>query len=414
MSTKRAVLVLRVAVGSGLLGLASVAGCFHSLDREDVKCQLGDQSTCPIGYECRETNRGPRCHNLESSGGVGGTMASGGSGPVDAAASGGRDGAPDVHPADAVVPADAPLRADTGEPDLMSGSGGGPGAGGRTVVRPGTGGAPAAGGNPGRGGALGKGGAIATGGRPGTGGALGYGGATLHGTNPQITGSSAYAKRLWDCCKPSCANWTDAGPSNLPSCGKDGVTRLTTDEPSSCYKAGAAHLCYDLGPWYDPVTNMSYGFAYNHLSRECGACYMLQFTGEAYIGEDNGVAALAGQQMIVQAIGGIDVSREEFDLLIPGAGEMYSGSCGIQWDMDPGEATKSGGLLSACSGDKDCLRAKCSSTFATISDALIAGCAWSADWFNGTNTARLVYQRVNCPEQLVAKSGISAPATTSD
>jgi hypothetical protein len=407
--------VVSLAVGSGLLVLAGLTGCFRSIDREDVNCQIGDPTSCPDGYECRPTDVGPKCRNLAGSGGAAGTAPdASGSGGRDAASTVVRDGAPKPPALDG--PADIPVAtiADAG-PDTLSmperpgSTGGRPGVGGS----PGSGGRISTGGMTGRGGALGRGGAIGTGGatgagglpgtggRAGQGGMTGMGGVTLHGTNVQQTGgSTGFARRAWDCCQPTCAGKsTDGGPI-IPSCGIDGATRLVGNEANSCYSGGPAYLCYDYAPWYDANTNLSYGFAYAVLP--CGGCYLLQFTGEGSSTPDVGAQALKGQQMIVMVIGGYDNSRGEFDLLVPGQGRIYSQqSCTTQWNIDPGAATDTGGLLTACSGDLDCVRSGCSSTFG-FSSTMKIGCDWYADWFSGASSPKLTYRQVTCPAPLIA------------
>jgi hypothetical protein len=220
-------------------------------------------------------------------------------------------------------------------------------------------------------------------------------------TNPAITGSNGYATRYWDCCKPSCS-WTTA----VPSCSQDGLTRITNrNATSGCDSGGSAFECYDLSPWYDAGTNMSYGFAaYNGAS--CGTCFQLQFTGGTNGGVAAGAAAIKGQQMIVQVINIGGLQSGQFDLLIPGGGvgQMTAG-CTAQWGSVDLGATY-GGLMSSCSGDVACTRTKCQSVFAGKS-ALLAGCAWFTDCFKGADNPTVIYKQVSCPSQITSKSGLS-------
>jgi hypothetical protein len=113
--------------------------------------------------------------------------------------------------------------------------------------------------------------------------------------------------------------------------------------------------------------------------------------------------------MIVQIIGSYDTQRDEFDLYIPG-GSPGSNSCTKQWGSSVDLGSSNGGLAAACSGDLTCLKGKCNSTFGSVSSVLKAGCDWSADWYSAADSAKLVYKPVNCPAQLVAKTGVSVPA----
>jgi hypothetical protein len=261
-------------------------------------------------------------------------------------------------------------------------------------------------------GPTGSGGVISSGGAPSRGGAGGgAGGSNGQGgtsggvsgpgsTNPPITGSNGFTTRYWDCCKPSCA-WT----TNVPSCQKDGSTRITDKNAKSGCEGGPAFECYDFSPWYDAATNMSYGFA-AHNGVPCGACFMLQFTGEGNSGPNAGAAALKGQQMVVQAIniGGID--NAQFDLLIPGGGVGALNGCATQWGSSTDLGVQYGGLLSECGGDANCMKGKCQSVFGSM-PALLAGCNWFTGWFSSADNPKVIYKQVSCPSQLTSKSGIS-------
>jgi hypothetical protein len=288
----------------------------------------------------------------------------------------------------------------------------------------GTGGIPPSTGGKANGGALSTGGARLTGGnsaagtggsrintgalpatggnRPNTGGSPVTGGTTSGSTiNPPITGSNGYATRYWDCCKPSCS-WTTA----LPSCQKDGTTRITDkNATSSCDSGGSAFECFDFSPWYDASTNLSYGFvAYNAAS--CGTCYELQFTGTSQYGVNNGAINLKGKQMIVQAINIGNIAAGQFDLLVPGGGvgAMPNGCSSQLGSIDLGATN--GGLLTECNLDPTCMANKCTTTFAGKA-GLLAGCNWFTGWFSSADNPQLIYKQVSCPSQITSKSGIS-------
>jgi hypothetical protein len=248
----------------------------------------------------------------------------------------------------------------------------------------------------GSGGTSGQGGSAGS----GSGGSSGGGGvSSLGSTNPQqITGSSGWASRYWDCCKPSCA-WT----TDVPSCQKDGTTRITDKNAQSGCQGGAAFECYDFSPWYDASTNMSYGFAAHNGN--CGTCYELQFTGTSQNVKDNpGAAALKGQQMIVQAINIGSIGSDQFDLLIPGGGVGDYNGCGTQFGFSSN--TQYGGLLSDCNNDPTCMKSKCQSSFGNI-PALLAGCNWFTSWYSSAANPNVIYKQVPCPSQITSKSGIS-------
>lgn len=256
------------------------------------------------------------------------------------------------------------------------------------------------------GGAGGSGGVVGSGGTSNAGGSAGSGGVAGPGTtNPQITGTNGWASRYWDCCKPSCG-WTGNSNPPVPSCQKDGMTRISVDAKNGCEGGGSSYECYDFSPWYDASTNMAYGFvAYNGVP--CGTCFKLQFTGSGHSGSNAGAAALKGQQMIVQVvnIGGIEANQ--FDILVPGGGvgQMTAG-CTAQWgNVDLGATW--GGLLTNCKNDCNCMKGKCQSVFGNLSPLLKAGCDWFTNWYSCADNPNLVYQKVSCPSQLSNKTGLS-------
>jgi hypothetical protein len=267
----------------------------------------------------------------------------------------------------------------------------------------GSGGVRASGGVTGSGGVRASGGAVSSGGIRGSGGASSSGGATgPGGTNPPITGSSGFATRYWDCCKPSCS-WT----TSVPSCSKDGTSRITDrNARSGCDSGGTAFECYDFSPWYDAGTNRSYGFAaFNGAG--CGTCFELQFTGDGQYGSNAGATALKGQQMIVQVINIGNIAAGQFDLLIPGGGvgQMTAG-CTAQWGSSVDLGATYGGLLTECGGSAACMKGKCQSVFGSF-PSLLAGCNWFTGWFSCADNPKLIYKQVPCPSQITAKSGIS-------
>jgi hypothetical protein len=191
----------------------------------------------------------------------------------------------------------------------------------------------------------------------------------------------------------------------VPSCQKDGSSKITDKNAKSGCEGGSAFECYDFAPWYDASTNMSYGFAAKN-GVNCGSCFILQFTGEGNSGPNAGAAALKGQQMIVQAIniGGID--SNQFDLLIPGGGVGAMNGCATQWGSSTDLGAQYGGLLTNCKGDATCMKGKCQSVFGNM-PALLAGCNWFTGWFSSADNPKLIYKQTSCPSQITSKSGLS-------
>ncbi len=270
----------------------------------------------------------------------------------------------------------------------------------------GSGGTTAHGGTSGSGGVIGSGGVTGAGGTTARSGTTGAGGSTTpSSTNAQITGTSGWASRYWDCCKPSCG-WSSNSNPQVPSCDKGGTTRISVDQKNGCEGGGSAFECYDFSPWFDSGTNMSYGFAaYNGVA--CGTCFELQFTGNGNSGANAGAAAIKGQQMIVQVINIGGIAANQFDLLIPGGGVGAMNGCATQWGGSADLGVQYGGLLSECAGDATCMKGKCSSVFGSISSTLKAGCDWFTGWFSSADNPQLVYKQVSCPSQLSGKTGLS-------
>ncbi len=271
-----------------------------------------------------------------------------------------------------------------------SSGGGGSGPGGAA-------GSPASGGQGTGGSGAGSGGVAGQAGSSGGGG----GAASPGSTNPGITGntSSGWASRYWDCCKPSCA-WT----TNLRACQEDGATQITDQSTQSACSGGSAYECYDLAPWYDASTNMSYGFVAHNGS--CGTCYLFQFTGSSDNAANNpGAAALKGQQMIVQAINIGNIAANQFDLLVPGGGVGANNACSAEWGGSADLGSTYGGLLSECNDDPSCMKGKCQSVFGS-KPALLAGCNWFTGWYSSADNPALIYEQVSCPSQITSKSGI--------
>jgi hypothetical protein len=254
------------------------------------------------------------------------------------------------------------------------------------------------------------GGAGAGGNSSAGGGAGASGGASSSSTSnggtisvPPITnGSDGWASRYWDCCKPSCS-WPEnaGGKSPVPICSQDNAKMSDAKAQSAC-NGGGAYVCWDMAPWA-VSDNVAYGFAaFNGVP--CGTCYQIQFTGGTHNGKADSCKALGGKTMFVQVtnIGGI--GQGQFDIMIPGGGVGDFDACTKQWGVSDLGA-RYGGFLSACNGDKSCVRDKCTTVFGS-KPTLKAACNWFVDWYGGADNPALKYQKVNCPSELTAKSGM--------
>lgn len=231
-------------------------------------------------------------------------------------------------------------------------------------------------------------------------------------------GSSGWASRYWDCCKPSCA-WQSNASSPVMSCDRNDNNLGVTDQPNACEQNGqsGAFTCHSMAPWAHS-NQVSYGFAAVN-GVQCGQCFQLQFTGTSQNApNDPGSALISGKTMIVQAtnIGGIE--QGQFDLLVPGGGVGALNGCSGQWGVDNSQlGAQYGGFLSECREGlgpedheliKSCMRDKCEAIF--LGDnrnltELYDGCIWFVDWFQVADNPEFVYQPISCPDELVNVSG---------
>lgn len=254
------------------------------------------------------------------------------------------------------------------------------------------------------GGGAGAGGSSSSAGGAGASGASSSSSASNGGTisvQPITNGSDGWASRYWDCCKPSCGWSENAGGKPVPSCTQDN-TKMSDAKAQSACNGGPAHVCWDMAPW-SVSDNLSYGYvAFNGVP--CGTCFQIQFTGGTHNGKADSCKALGGKTMFVQVtnIGGI--GQGQFDIMIPGGGVGDFDACTKQWGSSDLGA-RYGGFLSACNGDKSCVQNKCNTVFAS-KPTLKAACNWFVDWYGAADNPTLKYQKVNCPAELTAKSGM--------
>ncbi len=254
------------------------------------------------------------------------------------------------------------------------------------------------------------------GGRGGSAGAQGGSGGSVVVQPPPVTnGTSGWATRYWDCCKPACG-WplNVGGRTPIQSCSQDDQPLVGDNkEKNACESGGVAYMCHALEPWAVSDT-LSYGYAaVSKGSDYCGKCYQLQFTGGSHnSNSDAGSKALLGKTMIVQAINNGGVGGDQFDLLVPGGGVGLLDACSKQWGTkDLGE--QYGGFFLACQKSNDfdyakskaCAKAKCDSVFANKPE-LRAGCEWFTDWFGAPDNPALTYKEVTCPDAITQNSGL--------
>ena len=239
------------------------------------------------------------------------------------------------------------------------------------------------------------------------------------GAPPVLTGgTSGWATRYWDCCKPACG-WKGNVPSNSNPVSSCSVSNQSFggnyDEASACPNGsnGPAFMCQNFGPWAVSDT-LAYGFAaVSKGSDYCGKCYQLQFSGTSHnSSNDTGSQALSGKAMIVQAINNGGVDSNQFDLLIPGGGVGDFNACATQWGTASlGE--QYGGFFLACqkangydyTKSRACAAAKCQSVFSSKPD-LLASCNWFVNWFGAPDNPALMYKEVTCPAAITALSGL--------
>ncbi|CAF5191292.1 unnamed protein product, partial [Rotaria sp. Silwood1] len=85
----------------------------------------------------------------------------------------------------------------------------------------------------------------------------------------------------------------------------------------------------------------------------------------------------------------------QFDLQIPGGGVGIFNGCTSQWNTPTdGWGARYGGVSS-------------SQACYNLPGALQQGCLFRFQWFKGADNPTMVYSRVNCPAELIARTGCS-------
>ncbi|CAI4218634.1 unnamed protein product [Parascedosporium putredinis] len=177
--------------------------------------------------------------------------------------------------------------------------------------------------------------------------------ATLAAIAPFVIGAAAQASgsgattRYWDCCKPS--------------------------------------------PWAVD-DNLAYGWAAVRINGQtesdwCCACYELTFTS----------GPVNGKKMIVQATNtGGDLGENHFDIAVSADArrrcrhfQRLHRPVGI---APNGWGERYGGISNGADCD-------------SFPEKLKPGCKWRFDWFGGADNPTVTFQQVQCPAEIVEKSG---------
>ncbi|MBN2718552.1 MAG: hypothetical protein JXX14_22095 [Deltaproteobacteria bacterium] len=218
-------------------------------------------------------------------------------------------------------------------------------------------------------------------------------------------GATGKTTRYWDCCKPSCG-WNNGGYTPTTCCTQSNSVHTNSWDSQSGCAGGDVYTCWSNRPWA-VNSKLAYGFTAVQAGSSqfgCGECIQLEFTS----------GTVEGKTMIVQVtnIGG-DVSSNQFDLMIPGGGVGLFDGCSKQWGVSSSELGSTyGGFYDWCLKNENTLMAalectidKCNSVFANKPD-LKDGCMWFIKWFRGANNPAVKWQKVNCPQELKAISGM--------
>lgn len=226
-------------------------------------------------------------------------------------------------------------------------------------------------------------------------------------------GSAGVTTRYWDCCKASCSwNGKAAFSSPVTTCDINDNPLADHDAVNGCPELGdgTAFMCSNQQP-YTKNDSLAYGFAAVSAVDEadtCCACYkqvqsmsigierlllMLAFPGCRLTFTST---AVAGKTMIVQATNiGYDVNDVQFDLALPGGGVgAFPQGCAKQYNAPP----NGWGSLGAYGGTAT--RSQCDA----LPTKLRNGCYFRFDWMQGSDNPNVLYERVSCPAELVAKT----------
>ncbi|KAK3682803.1 RlpA-like double-psi beta-barrel-protein domain-containing protein-containing protein [Podospora appendiculata] len=201
----------------------------------------------------------------------------------------------------------------------------------------------------------------------------------------QAASGTGKSTRYWDCCKPSCS-WSGKASVTQPvfACDANNNPLSNVDTKSGC-DGGSAYTCASQTPWAIN-DQLAYGFAATAISGGteaswCCGCYALTFTS----------GPVAGKTMVVQSTStGGDLGTNHFDLAMPGGGVGIFDGCTKEFGGLAG--AQYGGISSA-------------SQCASFPSALQPGCNWRFDWFKNADNPSFTFTQVQCPAEIVAKTG---------
>ena len=177
----------------------------------------------------------------------------------------------------------------------------------------------------------------------------------------------------------------------MKTCDKQDNPLADADAKSGCEPGGKAYMCTDQTPWAVD-DNLAYGFGAISAKEEvkCCQCYKLTFTS----------SAIKGKSMIIQATNtGGDVATASFDIAMPGGGFGIFDACTSQWKASQKIwGAKYGGM-----SENMCSK---------VAPKLQKGCGFRWDWMQGTDNPDVDYEVVDCPAEIVKKSGCSITGWT--
>ncbi|ENN70547.1 endoglucanase [Dendroctonus ponderosae] len=202
---------------------------------------------------------------------------------------------------------------------------------------------------------------------------------------------SGTTTRYWDCCKPSCSwegNLNGTGKT-IPtrSCAADGETTIDPDTLSGCGDGGTSYMCTDQEPFvYNETITLGFvaaSFTDGADYSQCCSCMLLSFSEQ-----------IANKKMVVQVTNtGSDLSRNHFDIAMPGGGVGIFNGCTKQWEAPTdGWGDRYGGVHSI----EDC---------ENLPEKLQEGCKWRFQWFEGADNPTVEFIQIECPQQLIDISG---------
>jgi hypothetical protein len=221
-------------------------------------------------------------------------------------------------------------------------------------------------------------------------------------------GTSGWASRYWDCCKPACG-WTSHTNGKTPAktCNQQDQSISDPNAQNACVSGGTAFMCWSGAPWA-VGDQLSYGFvAGSDQNFTCGRCYHLQFTGTSNNGDGMSTPPLNGKHMIVQVINTGGIASNQLDLLLPGGGVGQLNACDTQFS-GKNLGDQYGGMRTTCKGDKNCILQMCQAAYGSAQD-MLDGCEWFVNWYNAADNPNFTMKQIACPSDITSRSGLADP-----